>query len=48
MENSYKGLYRDYRVYIGVILGVMESEMETTVVYWGCMGIMEQKMETTM
>ena len=36
--------------YIGVIYGIMENEMETTIVYWGYigdyMGIMEKKMET--
>ena len=31
------GNYRDYRVYIGVILGI----------YWGNIGRMENKMETT-
>ena len=25
-----KGLYRDYRVYIGVIIGIPEKKMETT------------------
>ena len=31
------GNYRDYRVNIGVMLGI----------YWGYIGIMENKMETT-
>ena len=35
--NYYNGLYRDYRVYTGVILGI----------YRGYIGIMEKKMETT-
>ena len=29
------GLDRDYRVYIGGYIGIMEKKMETTVVYWG-------------
>ena len=33
--------------YIGVILGIMENKMETTIVCRGCIGIMEHKMETT-
>ena len=28
-------------------MGIMENEMETTIVYWGNIGIMEKKMETT-
>ena len=35
------------RGYIGVILGIMENIMETTIEYWGYFGIMEKKMETT-
>ena len=31
METTLMGLYRDYRVYIGI----MENKMETTIVYWG-------------
>ena len=34
------GLYWGY-------IGIMENEMETTIVYWGYIGIMEKKMETT-
>ena len=38
-----------YRGYIGVIMGIMEKKMETTIMgYIGViMGIMENKMETT-
>ena len=33
---GYIGLYRDYRVYIGVIyIGIMEKKMETTVIRSG-------------
>ena len=32
-----------YRVYIGV----MERNMQTTIIYWGYIGIMEKKMEAT-
>ena len=28
-------------------IGIMQKEMETTIVYWGYIGIMEKKMETT-
>ena len=28
------------------LVGIMENEMETTIVYWGYIGIMENKMET--
>ena len=28
-------------------MGIMEKNMETTIVCWGYMGIMEKKMETT-
>ena len=28
-------------------MGIMENEMETTIVYWGNIGITENKMETT-
>ena len=34
--------------YIGVILGIMEKKMESTMLYWGYIGIMEKKMESTM
>ena len=27
--------------------GILENQMETTIVYWGYIGIMEKKMETT-
>ena len=27
--------------------GIMENQMETTIVYWGNIGIMENQMETT-
>ena len=27
-------------------IGIMENQMETTIVYWGFIGIMEKKMET--
>ena len=33
------GLHRDYRVYIGVHIGIMEKKMEATGVIWGYMGI---------
>ena len=29
-------------------IGIMENEMETTVVFWGNIGITEKKMETTL
>ena len=47
------GNYRDYRGYIGIIGSILGlywdngKEMETTIVYWGCMRRMEKKMETT-
>ena len=56
METIIMGLYRDYRVYIGVYIGIMEKKMETTLmglyrdyrVYIGVdIGIMENTMETT-
>ena len=28
-------------------VGIMETNMETTTVYWGCIGIMEKKVDTT-
>ena len=28
-------------------IGIMENQMETTIVYWGFIGIMEKKMEAT-
>ena len=28
-------------------IGIMESKMATTLVYWGCIGIMENRRETT-
>ena len=28
-----QGLYRDYRVYIGDYIGIMEKEIETTIRY---------------
>ena len=31
------GLYRDYRVYIGVYIGIMEKKMEATTLLW-CLG----------
>ena len=31
----------------GVIIGIMENQTESTVVYWGYIGIMERKMENT-
>ena len=31
----------------GVIQGIMENKMETTIVCWGYIGIMENEMETT-
>ena len=33
--------------YIGVIYGIMEKKIETTIVYWGNIGIMEKEMEAT-
>ena len=33
--------------YIGVILGVMEKNIEATEVYWGYTGISEKKIEAT-
>ena len=35
-----------YTVYLGYI-GIMEKNLETTIVYGGYTGIMEKKMETT-
>ena len=35
----FKGIYI-YRDYIGVILGIMENTMETTIVYWGYIGVL--------
>ena len=29
-------------------IGIMENNMGTSMVLWGCIGIMENKMETTM
>ena len=37
------GLWGLCRVYIEI----METNMETTIVYWGYVGIMEKRMETT-
>ena len=31
----------------GSVQGIMEKNMETTIVYWVYIGIMEKKMETT-
>ena len=28
-------------------IGIMENQMETTIIYWGYIGITEKKMETT-
>ena len=36
-----------YRAGFLVYMGIMESKMETTIVYWGYMGVMEKKMEIT-
>ena len=53
------GNYREYRGYIGVILGlycgcigIMEKNMETTIsgsyaIHWVYIGIMEKKVETS-
>ena len=35
------------RPFCEVLYGIMEKEMETTIVYWGYIGVMEKKMETT-
>ena len=43
---KWKPIYSN-SVYTGGIFGIMENEMETTIVYWGYMGIMEKKMETS-
>ena len=32
METTIMALYRDYRVYIGVIFGIMEKKMGTAIV----------------
>ena len=40
LEFRVKGLYWGY-------IGIMEKNMETTIVYWGFIGIMEKQMETT-
>ena len=34
-------------VYWGYIRGIVEKDMETTIVSWDYIGIMEKKMETT-
>ena len=33
--------------FVDVTSGIMENQMETTIVYWGFIGIMEKKMEAT-
>ena len=52
---DYIGVYRDYRVYFGGYIGIMEKKMETTIIgfsrdyngiFWGYIGIMEKNMET--
>ena len=30
-----------------VLIGIMEKNMETTIIHWGYIGIVEKKMETT-
>ena len=39
-------MFRKCAVILGFI-GIMENQMETTIVYWGFIGIMEKKMEAT-
>ena len=33
--------------YMGLLIGIMDNKLETTIVHWGNIGIMENRMETT-
>ena len=32
---------------LGLLIGIMDNKLETTIVHWGFIGIMENRMETT-